>query len=565
MMKTSQNDLQALNQRMSILSERLRKSKIKSRGAPPGSGGDDERKTHTTSTIPQVVDMSPPAIEMGNKSQQFPSSSSTTTCETCEESAITCSKKSHGKDSTSSPVKLKSLKSALYNAETPRRDNISSKHDVSYYLINEDAACITPPTPNSDNIFHDSDYDVTASPEIDINNKTDDDESLLDSVLNEEMEHLISIDGIHDYEDVQASVTAKEEDDYSSLLSQSSSEYDNENTSSRKKEYEIDETGRKMSIENRMAMIREKVTRLKNQSTGLNQDSPIESTTNQNNLPNSFMKTDSEMQKRLDEVLKKVKEVQNENDILKKMNKRLIATLEMHGLSVLDDPIFKNDEILDMSSPESNTIDEATNGEGVSLNTKESRQKDDENTFKIKTRDEAFQYLFDELVSLQNRETESLLSYTTVSYQEDTKTQAGDVDSPNGSEKKLREKLPILRVGSSDDIQDLVLKNTQQRMIVSSLERQIKEDNFSVVNLESYIRALNNTMMTADHGHEPKQKHAIEVAEMSAALHRVKVHQSAEIGDDDDELESLTESEKEKLRRDIEEERRLLMNEDNVL
>jgi hypothetical protein len=271
------------------------------------------------------------------------------------------------------------------------------------------------------------------------------------------------------------------------------------------------------------------------------------------------------MQKRLDEVLKKVKEVQNENEVLKRMNKRLIATLEMHGLSVLDDPIFKSDEILDVPSPKSNTIDEATKYEGVSLNTKEPRKKDDDTAIKIKTQDEEFQYLFDELVNLQNKETQSLLSYTTVSYQEDTKTQACDVDSPNGSEKKLREKFPILRVSSSDDIQDLVLKNSQQRMILSSLERQIKEDNFSVVNLESYIRALNNTMMTVDHGHEPKQKHVMEVAEMSDALHRVKVHQNADIGDDDDELESLTESEKEKLRRDIEEERRLLMNEDNVL
>jgi hypothetical protein len=436
MMKMSSHELETQNQRMSMLSEKLRRSKIKSRGAPP-SKGDDDRKT-ASSTIPKVVDLSPPATDMGNESQDFPSSSSTATCETCEESAITCSKNSPNKDATSSPLPRQSFKNSFFLAQTPRRDNISMKHELSDDFSNE-AACITPSTPKSDEF---NDYDVTASPEIDNGNKADDDddESLLDSVLNEEMEHLISIDSIHEDEDVHlkmdqgliTSVTTKEEDDYLSLLSESSKEYNINNTDSAENQYQIDMEKCKMSIDNRMAMIREKVKRLKNQSTSMNQES-IEPTT----IRNGVSETDGEMTKRLDEVLKKVTEVQNENIILKKMNKRLIAILEAHGISVFDQPLFMKDKDMDLSTHRSRAKEEIKMVKEGMLDTEGSRKKEDDTVFQNRTRDEEYKRLFEELVNLQDERHESSPSDFTISTSIDTKPNLNILDPSDSSLRKM--------------------------------------------------------------------------------------------------------------------------------
>ena len=427
-MKMSSHELETQNQRMSMLSEKLRRSKIKSRGAPPSKG--DDRKS-APSMIPKAVDLSPPATDMGNKSQDFPSSSSEATCETCEESAITCSKNSPGKGTTSSPLPRQSFKNAFFLAETPRRDNISMKHDLSNDFSDENAACITPPTPKSDEF---NDYDVTASPEIDNGNKADDDddESLLDSVLNEEMEHLISIDSIHEDEDVHlkidqgliTSVTAKEEDDYLSLLSESSKEYNIDNTDSTDNQCQIDMEKCKMSIDNRMAMIREKVKRLKNQSTSMNQES-IEPATI----------TDGEMTNRLDEVLKKVTEVQNENVILKKMNKRLIAILEAHGISVFDQPLFMKEKDMDLSTLRSHAKEEIDQ-ESV-IDAEGSRKKEDDIVFQNKTRDEKYKRLFEELVNLQDERHESLPSDFKVSTSIDTKPKLNVLEPSESSLRKM--------------------------------------------------------------------------------------------------------------------------------
>lgn len=556
-MKTDSHALNHQNQRMSMLSEKLRRSKIKSRGAPPPS---DDGKT-TASIIPKVVDLSPAATDMRYNSKDFPSSSSAATCETCEESA-------------SSPVPRKTLESSFFSAATPRRDNISLKPEASDDRSddNKDFVCITPPTPRRGQL---SDYGVTASPEIDYGNKTDDDdddESLLDSVLNEEMEDLISIDGIHAEEFLQSkmyqglteSVTAEEEDDYSSLLSESSNEFGHDSTDSTKEEeYKIDATGCKMSIDNRMAMIREKVTRLKNQSISLNQE-PDESATStlQKILLNGFIETDGTIAKRLDEVLNKVTEIQSENDNLKQMNKRLIAILETHGLSVLDQPLFMKDKVVDLSYPQSYTKDEAEVNEERSLDTVGSRKKDDNTAFEIKTLDEKYNFLIEESVNLQD-ERNHLTSKA-------VKQKVNGVESSHNLEKKMREKLQMLRVGSSEENEDLVVKLAQQRLIISSLQKQIKEQNISIMNLESHVRALNSNMMIAHYERDAEHEDFTRLDEEINIKTPISVNNTdwqqsykmeteTERYDDDSELESLTESERQKLTKEIEEERRLLM------
>jgi hypothetical protein len=164
----------------------------------------------------------------------------------------------------------------------------------------------------------------------------------------------------------------------------------------------------------------------------MNQES-IEPTT----IRNGVSETDGEMTKRLDEVLKKVTEVQNENVILKKMNKRLIAILEAHGISVFDHPLFMKAKDMDLSTHRSGAKEEIEMDKEGMLVTEGSRKKEDDAVFQNRTRDEKCKRLFEELVNLQDERHESLPSDFTISTWTDTKPKLSVLDPSDSSLRKM--------------------------------------------------------------------------------------------------------------------------------
>lgn len=125
---------------------------------------------------------------------------------------------------------------------------------------------------------------------------------------------------------------------------------------------------------------------------------------------------------------------------------------------------------------------------------------------------------------------------------------------------------------------ELESKHSQRKILVGSLQRQVKEKDFAVFNLESHINVLNEEMV------EMRQRHTLEVDEIQYAFDELKTEagqlvewlksqlaekqmneegrtsyaEEIENAKDDDDLESLTPSEKESLLKEIEEERKMV-------
>jgi len=126
------------------------------------------------------------------------------------------------------------------------------------------------------------------------------------------------------------------------------------------------------------------------------------------------------------------------------------------------------------------------------------------------------------------------------------------------------------QLGLKKKIADLVLNNSQQRLRMEELNRELKERDISETNLEQHIELLNDEMIAS------RQDHDDEKEELNTAYNELKreasqivdwlkkqlidyqsKHRAEEIAKarEDDDLESLTKSERESLVKEIEEER----------
>jgi hypothetical protein len=138
------------------------------------------------------------------------------------------------------------------------------------------------------------------------------------------------------------------------------------------------------------------------------------------------------------------------------------------------------------------------------------------------------------------------------------------------------ERLQALQCSSCTNyIKELETMNVEQRICMSSLEKQIKEQSISIMNLESHIESLNYEMMIARHDHQLEQERMYKAYEelkteaskltewMKCQISGHSPERSAQIEKykEESDLESLTLSEKEKLKQEIEDERKLWMSE----
>jgi hypothetical protein len=138
------------------------------------------------------------------------------------------------------------------------------------------------------------------------------------------------------------------------------------------------------------------------------------------------------------------------------------------------------------------------------------------------------------------------------------------------------ERLRALRcISCTNYVKTLEKMNAEQRVCISSLEKQMKEQNISIMNLESHIESLNYEMMKARHKHQVEQErlhNAYEElkGEASKLTEWMKYQISGQSPErraqiekykEESDLESLTLSERKRLKEEIEEERNLWMSE----